>query len=262
MSDTIFLRVTKDRIPFKAFVASLKNFLLLLQDFDKTISHDSRSSTIWEVVELQKTNPSIIGIAPTQKRGRPNVATIVEEQLIANTISLSNVGERNRYMSDAALLNMENLARLTPKLGLISIYTNGDGQHKKEANITETTLENVRHLTAIRYSALSSIVGNLDAITVHNDNEFRVWDERRNKPIPCKFEEKDFDRVKDMLKTRVRVFGIVRSNSTGKAIEITVKDFEPAPLKTLPTIEEMSGLVQNFTGGKSLKEYMEELSDE
>jgi hypothetical protein len=30
----------------------------------------------------------------------------------------------------------------------------------------------------------------------------------------------------------------------------------------LPTINEMSGLVHDFTNGKLLKEYMEELSDE
>ena len=32
--------------------------------------------------------------------------------------------------------------------------------------------------------------------------------------------------------------------------------------KVLPTIAEMSGLVHDFTNGKSMKEYMEELSDE
>lgn len=32
--------------------------------------------------------------------------------------------------------------------------------------------------------------------------------------------------------------------------------------RLLPTIKEMSGLVHDFTNGKSLKEYMKELSDE
>lgn len=32
--------------------------------------------------------------------------------------------------------------------------------------------------------------------------------------------------------------------------------------KRLPTIKEMSGLIKDFTRGKSMKEYMEELSDE
>lgn len=36
----------------------------------------------------------------------------------------------------------------------------------------------------------------------------------------------------------------------------------PPPPKRLPTIDEMSGLVSDFTDGKSLKEYMDELSDE
>jgi hypothetical protein len=32
--------------------------------------------------------------------------------------------------------------------------------------------------------------------------------------------------------------------------------------ESLPTIEQMSGLIKDFTRGKPMKEYMEELSDE
>lgn len=264
MADTIFLRVgTEDRIPLTAFIDSLRNFLLVLQDLDATISHDSRGSMIWEVVSLQKNSPPVIGVAPKQKRAQDrNVSEVVEEQLITNTRLLLSSGERNQYMSDAALTRVERLAKLTPKVGTMAIYLNGSGVIKDEADITENTLKNVRQLTGVKYSAYGSIVGSLDAITVHKGNEFRVWDETTKKPVRCKFDEGALDHVKSLLKGRVLVSGIVQSNSAGNPIVISVEDLEAAPKRILPTIEEMSGLVEDFTAGKSLKEYMKELSDE
>jgi hypothetical protein len=231
---------------------------------------------IWEVVSLQKNgnypsqgdnyqknSPPVIGVAPKRKREQDrDVSEVVEEQLIANTRLLSSDGERNQYMSDAALGRIEKLAKLTPKLGTLAIYLNGEGPIKNEADITENTLKNVRQLTSVKYSAYGSIVGSLDAITVHSGNEFRVWDETTKKPVRCKFDEKDLDHVKLLLKVRVTVSGVVKSNSAGNPIVISAEELEPAPKRELPTIEEMSGLVEDFTAGKSLKEYMKELSDE
>jgi len=263
MADTIFLRVgTEDQIPLKAFIDSLRNFLSVLEDLDATISHDSRGSMVWEVVALQKKSPPVVGVAPRQVRGDRNVSEVVEEQLLTNTKLLSSNGERNQYMSDAALGRVERLAKLTPKLGPMAIYLNGDGPIRDEADITESTLKNVRQLTGVKYSAFGSLVGSLDTITVHKGNEIRVWDETTNKPVRCKFNEKDLDRVKSLLKARVRVSGVIQSNSAGVPIVINLEELEPFVKRDLPTIEEMSGLVEDFTAGKSLKDYMEELSDE
>lgn len=264
MSDTIFLRVgTKDRISLGDFIVSLQSFLLTLKDFDATISHDSRGNMIWEVVFLEKKHPPIVGVAPTlRSRKLKDFSSVVEEQVIENAKLLSTAGERNQFMSDAALGNMERLARLAPKLGPLAVYIDGTGEIKAQADITEKTLDNVKQLTGVKYTAYGSIVGSLDSINVHRGNEFRVWDERTKKPVRCTFDPDDEKRVKDLLRARVVVYGKLNSNSAGIPISILADDFEHAPKRQLPTIEEMSGLIENFTEGMSLKEYMETLSNE
>lgn len=264
MADTIYLRVgTADRIPLRTFIDSLNNFLTVLRDLDATVSHDQRGNTIWEVVSLEKKSPAVVGVAPRLKApNRQDNSELVEQQFLVNAKSLSEQGDRNKYFSDSALTSLEKLAQRTPKIGAMSIFINGAGKVKDQAEITENTLKNVQQLTSVRYSAYGSLMGNLDAITVHKGNEFRVWDEVTNKPVRCKFQETDLERVKELLKSRVRVSGIIQSNSAGVPIVIELEDVEPVVKRELPTIEEMSGLVEDFTGGKSLKDYMEELSDE
>jgi hypothetical protein len=139
---------------------------------------------------------------------------------------------------------------------------NGVNAPKNETPITRETLSNVKKLTSPRYSAFGSIKGNLDAISVHRDYEFRVWDENTRKPVTCKFSKGDLERVKGLLGSRVTVLGILTSNSAGNPISIEAEEFTPVDKTKLPTIAEMSGLVHDFTSGKSLKDYMEELSDE
>jgi len=184
MADTIFLRIgTEDRVPLKDFIDSLNNFLSVLRDLDATISHDQRGNTVWDVVSLKNTAP-VVGVAPRLKAAsRQDTSQIVEEQLLVNAKSLSSNGDRNQYFSDSALESLEKLAKRTPKLGPMAIYIDGVGEIKDEADITEGTLKNLRQLTGVRYSAYGSLIGSLDAITVHKGNEFRVWDETTKKPV-------------------------------------------------------------------------------
>lgn len=263
MSDIIFLRVgNKDRITLKDFINSLESFLLTLKDFDATISDNSRGSMSWEVVSLEKKSPPVVGVAAyLRNRKLKDVSGIVEEQLIENAHLLSSIGDRNKYMSDAALANIEKMAKLTPKIGPLAVYIDGTGEVKAKADITEETLNNVKRLTGVRYTAYGSIAGSLDSINVHRGSEFRVWDERTKKPVRCTFDDKDLAAVKDLLKERVVVYGKLNSNSAGLPISIMADEFEAVPKRHLPTIEEMSGLVEDFTEGMSLKEYMEILSN-
>src|SRR6266536_634143 len=95
-----------------------------------------------------------------------------------------------------------------------------------------------------------------------NGDVFRVNVKNRKSLVYGKCVEIDLDRIKSLIKSRVRVSGIIQSNSAGTPIVIDLEDLEPLVKRELPTIEEMSGLVEDFTDGKSLKDYMEELSDE
>jgi hypothetical protein len=263
MPRTIFLRVgSKDRITLPVFIDSLRNFLSLLKDMDASVSHDPRGSMSWEITSLQKSSPPVVGVAPHLKRGFRDLSEAVEVQIIDNVHLLSERGERNEFMSDSALGRIDKLAKKTPKQGPMAIYVNGDGTPKQEGIINERTLSCVQQLTGVRYSAYGSVIGNLDSISVHRGNEFRIWDETTNKPVLCKFKEGELEHVKSLLKQKVTVIGEIHSNSAGSPISIDIEELVGADQRTLPTIEEMSGLVEDFTEGKSLKEYLEDLSNE
>ena len=268
MPKTIFLRVgTHDRVPLYVFIDSCRNFLSVLQHLDAAVSRDPRGSMIWEVVSLQKNSPPVVGVAPYQKpsfkkKGYQDFSELVEGQLIESASLLDIRGERSEYISDAALGKIKNLAKKTRRVGPMGLYIDGTRIVENPTVITERTLRNVEQLIGVKYSAYGSFVGSLDSISVHRGMEFRVWDETTHKPVLCKFIERDLDQVKDLLQKRVTVAGIVNSNSAGSPVSISIEQLEPAPMKKLPTIEEMSGLVEDFTEGKTLKQYMEDLADE
>ena len=272
MPRTIYLRVgTAERISLYSLIDSLRTFLYTLQDIDATISHDQRGSLVWEVVSLEKNSPALVGVSPYQKsdfkkKGYPDFSEVVTEQFVENSRLLSSSGERNKYLSDSALSKIQKLAAKTASLGPMAVYISNNGKPEKDTEaatvITAETLTNVKKLTEPKYSAYGSIIGNLEAISVHRAFEFKVWDESTHKPITCKFEKGILESVKELLAQRVLVSGTLLSNSAGSPISISVEDLEPLGKRNLPTIEQMSGLVKDFTGGKSMKEYMEELSDE
>lgn len=271
MPRTIYLRVgTADNISLPAFIDSLRAFLSTLQDLDSTISSRKTGSLIWEVVSLEKNSPAVVGVSAYQKpalklRGYADYYPNVTEQLIENTRLLSSRGERNRYLSDSALSTLQKLAAKTPSIGPMAVYVSDNGKPKDDTDVTlisPETLTNAKKLTEPKYRAYSSIKGNLDAISVHRKYEFKVWDEATHKPVTCYFPERDLERVKGYLRSRVRVSGVLLSNSAGNPISMSVEELEPVVKREIPTIKQMSGLIKDFTRGKSMKEYMEELSDE
>ncbi len=266
MPRTIFLQIgNKDRISLSAFIDSLRNFLGMLQDLDSTVSRNPSGNLTWDVVLLQKQSPPLIGVSATPKRKRQqkllDISETVETQLLENTRLLTYSAERNPYMSDAALSRLEKLAKRSKQLGPLTVYVNGEGAVRVESAITENTLKNVQQLTGVKYSGYASVVGKLEAITVHLRDEFRVWDEISGKPVRCKFGKAIEDRVKSLLRSRVAVSGIVKSNSAGIPISVDVEELESAEKGELPTIQEMSGLVEDYTDGKPLKKYLEDLDE-
>jgi hypothetical protein len=262
-SRTIFLRIgERDRVPLSDFIESLRNFLGMLRDFDATISKHEKGSLIWEVVSLKQNSPPIVGVSPTPRRGMMDYSRNIESQVLQSTADITRTGERAIAMSDSALARLERLAFRTKTIGRHSIFITDNGQRSQETEINERTLRNVQEFTSPKFSSYGSLVGKLEAITVHLANEFRIWDEATGKPVRCKFRIEQDKLVRELLRTKVRVSGQILSNSTGVPISLELDELAPVGERRLPTIGEMSGLVTDFTEGKPLKKYLEEISDE
>lgn len=266
MSQTIFLKIgERNRVPLRDFIGALSSFLGLLRDVDSTIAKDKLGSVEWEVVSLRQNSPPIVGVSPIVRHEKQDFSPLVVTQVLDNIERLNRGAEPTKFMSYAGLSRLESLAKRTRTLGNHEIYTEKNGQPPRRSVISEPTLDRVRQLTGVSYVGYGSVAGKLEAIYVHNASEFRVWDETSGKAVRCKLEPNWEEKVKSLLRRRVRVVGSVSSNVSGIPISVAdVEELEDIEVlaSSLPTIREMSGLVPDFTDGKTLKAYLEELSDE
>jgi hypothetical protein len=270
MSDPIFFRIGREKpLQLPELTNALLGLLGMLRDFDAALSHDRSGTLNWEVMLLQKSSPAIIGVQPRPKRlSVPDIGREVGIQMIDSVRELTANGTRTRYMSDAALLKMKPVAVKAKRLGPIAIYTARDANQvgpTKIAEITQKTLGFIRDFTDAKFESYGSIVGNLEAISIHHGMETRVWDTRTGKSVRCQFAKGRLEEIKQFMNeppTRVVVAGTVYSNVSGTPVSIEVEEIAAANVGKTPSLEEITGLVDDFTDGKSLRDYMREISDD
>ncbi len=263
MPQPIFFRVGNQKhIELSTFVDSVRDFLRVLKDVDATISERSIGSVKWIVETLEKRDVPTIGVIAIPRKIAFDHSGTVEAQVIENATLLSTRGERTKFFSDSALQHMGYLANRTPKIGPMSIWTPANGRPKQETEISKITLRNVQELTGPKYSGYGSVSGSLESISVHKGREFRVWDKKTGKPVRCFFKTDDESKVKDSLRKVMVVTGDMLMNSAGIPLSIEVDDLEESISTDLVPVQSLSGIIKDYTGGVSLKKYLEDPSDE
>jgi hypothetical protein len=235
-------------------------FLGLLHDLDIAVSSERRGTIRWEISTLSKSSPARLGLVGRTKRGMENRTPEIEKRCIRGMKLLAERAERDPYYSDQALYKAWGLARLSQRHMIARIVISTDDD---EVAVVPSIARHVDELTAEVDESEGSIVGNLDSVSVHNGNQFRVWGDVDRKVVTCRFPEFLLPLAKEFLKKRVLVFGTIRRNRLGEVGSISVAGIEDYPAdEQLPTIEEMSGSVPNITEGLSLREYMKLLRDD
>jgi hypothetical protein len=264
MPHPIFLRIgTQREITLSTFVDSVRDFMRILKDVDATVSEKPIGSVRWIVEALEKRDAAIIGVVPIPRQPAFDRSSMVEAQIIENASLLSTKGERNRFLSDDALQRIGTMANRTPKIGPMRIWVPSNGRPKQETEISPVTLKNVQELTGPKYSGYGSVTGDLESIYVHKGSEFRIWDKQSGKPVRCSFVSDIEQNVKDALRKTVTVTGDMLMNSAGIPLSMRVDELEVAqPRAELVPVQSLSGIIKDFTGGVSLKEYLEESVDE
>lgn len=261
MAESIFMRIGESRVvELDDLSTAIVNFLGLLRDVDATISDKRNGYLKWRVTMLRDDPFPVVGVMPfLPKATQRDISFEVEKEVIGNVGSLTESGERSRFLSDAALGKVERIAKTAPKIGASQIYTSESGEFKLLTRVTTKTLSQIQELTNAKSVALGTVIGSLDSISVHKGREFRVWDEAMKKPIRCQFKQNQELQAKELLGRRVVVTGTIRSNRYGRPLSMVVHSFNEAPLQDLPPVGELMGSIPNFTGGLSMAEYFEDL---
>jgi len=134
---------------------------------------------------------------------------------------------------------------------------NGD-----EAHFNVATLHNIETIQGPTFESLGSVTGTLEAISVHKGHEFRVWSEMTGKPVTCRFQRAIIESVKESLESKVVVTGMVKSNALGHPVSVSVNEMEKIGDAPDMPLEEISGAIEDFTGGMTLGEYLDDLRNE
>jgi hypothetical protein len=264
MSKTIYLRVgNTDRVGLSDLINSLSGFLKLLRDFDSTVSGEVNGTQRWEVTSLAKNSPAVVGVTPFTKAHMDDYSEAIETSLLESSTALTLKKERTRMMSDSALQGIGQLARLSKRLGPSAIFIPANGQPQRESLITETTMQVFQELTGVKFEAFGTISGALEAITVHGKSEFRVWDEATGKVVRCKYQDDMEQKILKLLRKNVSVSGVISSNAAGTPIAVAVEGLaEKGQTADLPTVRQMAGFMKDYTGGRRLKDYLRDISDD
>jgi hypothetical protein len=236
------------------FARSLANFVDLITDVDCAVSRQSRGSIRWDLATLSKNGPAVVEFVPVSRSKGEDYIDAVQVSILDGLDKLSEGPEQPEHYSYSALESARDIAEQSKKLTGMAIYS-----ERRQSFIDQRLFNNIGYLIASGTVSLGSVRGSLDAITVHDGHEFRVWQSTTKQPVTCRFKKSMLADVARHLKQEVEVFGEVHRNSTGEAFLVNVQEFIPLKTAGFPAIRETSGLLEDLYRGVSLREHMDEL---
>ena len=262
MSIGIQLAGKEDRLLASVFIRSFENFLELLKDIDSAVSHRKTGSVRWEIAALSRNSPALAEMNGTSRLRAGDYTQTVQYSVIEGLYQLGRqtpVPELPENYSYSALQKVRAMASQAKRLTGFNVFTG-----TQETAINQQVRTNVEYLIGTGGVSLGSLRGSLDAITVHSGHEFRIWPSKLNskKPIACRFTKAMLPEVISHIKNEVEVFGKIRRNSKGTPVFMTVEQFVPFERPSyVPSIGDVSGLINDLYGGLTLGRYMEDLRD-
>jgi len=242
------------KVSAAVFTKSLNSFFDLISDVERAVSKQSRGSLGWDLITLSKNSPAIVEYAPVLRSKTKDYAERVQFSILDGLDKLSERPEQPENYSYSALENARSIAEQAKKLKGLAIYSEA-----RQSFVDQRLFNNVGYLIATGTVSLGSIRGSLDAITVHDGHEFRIWPSMMKQAVTCRFNKSMLSEVARHLKHEVEVFGEVHRNAQGDPFLVNVHEFTALKPIKFPGIHEMSGLLGDLYSGLSLREHMDEL---
>ena len=245
-----------------AFVDVLKRAQLILRELDSAISGNPKGKLTWKIVDLGiNSADAVIEAAPPKDDER--LPLLVGTSFVGGLQTIEQGESMPPYFSELAVRRVGQISRKVGRSGVTGFEVelrNGqtDSIAPQKAELTSRAVGSIAHLLAPKYSAYGSVTGMLGQINVRRNLTFNVYDALTKRAVKCKFDDEQFEPVRDALRRRVIVSGIVERNESGEPLRVNEPDLTVLPEETVLT-SQIQGLVPDMTGGLASADHVRQL---
>jgi hypothetical protein len=196
-------------------------------------------------------------------------SAVVEIAPVANGSPVELVEEASQVFVDTVAA-LELGAGIDPRLDFktISAFNGFSAVAKKRGTLlaiadTQLTVRfaaSVKALLQADSSALGSMAGRLEAVSIHNENKFTLYPPVEGEEVDCVFPPHELQNVLRAIGRTVTVYGTLHySKSKSFPIRVDVDSYDVMPeADELPTLLDMRGALKSPARAGNLREIRDE----
>lgn len=241
------------------FVSIVKNTIGLLRAIEEKKSGE-KARIRWVVVTASKQSPLKFRMAGVERGGGSLTTPSPIEPFLTALQVLEEGVARPADFDDSMLETAKRLVR--PLGGTVASIVFSDGKDSVVPVTTHVAASAERYRLPDTYSEYGELEGELGQITAHKPPyEFCIYDPITDARIPCLFATEDMPQIRDLLKERVRVDGLITYRRKDDApISVQVEDWYALPREEgLPALSELHSKGINLTNGERAEDIIAEL---
>jgi hypothetical protein len=249
---------TPGTITLRAFINAIENWLSILKDVDAAISKVSSGSLDWVVTELAVGSLQV-AVAPLSRVEGKNFGPVVARNAVAGLGQIEREGTTPPYWSHASLMHARKMLKSIGNCGVSGIEATYQSDTERASARASANIDLL--LPTIRTS-LGSVEGVMEAISIHGQPKFVVYQDGTNKAVTCAFSQTWLDSAKEALGRRVSVAGVVHWNRKDEPVRVDVEDLRTMKSRgELPPIVQLAGSVPDLTGDLTTEEYIRRIRE-
>lgn len=179
-----------------------------------------------------------------------------ESAFIEGLATVSTATAPPRFFSSESLRILSRMSRRLRGIegGRLAV-SNGNGAPR--ASVDASTSESVERLLRDSHQALGSVIGQLEAVSIHEQRVARVYSTDWSGSVECHFGEDLTRDVAAALGSRVVASGTIQRTATGTPTRLRLTSLELLPdANDLPSIDDLIGIDPDFAGGLSGENYV------
>lgn len=172
------------------------------------------------------------------KRRSSDPSGIVAGAFVRGFDDLENRVVTPPYLSEFGMVKARDMVRLIGRNGASGFSVTAADQR---VEITALTARHIGQLLPIKRTAIGSVEGTLEKISVHKGPNFVVYQSRTKRAVTCEIgSEELMELAKRNLGERVSVSGILQKNFKGETMRVKAERMRPlGKLHLLPGVQEV-----------------------